>query len=76
MAAPTTPTTELHPWQAAVEQFIRQMVFVLESEGREGFDRLKMGRWLDTCTERMLATGSVEERTVIALRAMQGRVLQ
>ncbi len=71
----TNSTPDNMEWQMVMELFLSQMVFVLEGEGRGGFTADKLTRWLDTCTERMLETGSVPTSTVAALRALQARVL-
>lgn len=59
----------------AIEIFLSQLVFVLEGESRGAFTAEKLGRWLDTCTQRMTETGSAAPEVVTQLRALQGRVL-
>lgn len=71
----TDSTPDNMEWQMAMELFLSQLVFVLEGEGRGGFTADKLTRWLDTCTDRMLDTGSIPTSTVAALRALQARVL-
>lgn len=71
----TNSTPDNMEWQMAMELFLSQLVFVLEGEGRGGFTADKLTRWLDTCTDRMLETGSIPTSTVAALRALQARVL-
>lgn len=74
MTAAAPATTEAARAEA-MEIFLSQLVFVLEGESRTGFTAEKLGRWLDTCAQRMTETGSVEPEVVTQLRAMQARVL-
>lgn len=60
----------------AMEIFLSQLVFVLEGESRNGFTAGKLGRWLDTCTQRMAETASATPQVVAELRALQARVLE
>lgn len=68
------PATEAARTEA-MEIFLSQLVFVLEGESRTGFTAEKLGRWLNTCGQRMTETGSVAPQVVTQLRALQARVL-
>ena len=74
MTAAAPATTEATRSEA-MEIFLSQLVFVLEGENRSGFTAEKLGRWLDTCTQRMTETGSETSEVVTQLRALQARVL-
>ncbi|MNW22305.1 hypothetical protein D3C71_2237090 [compost metagenome] len=58
-----------------MEIFLSQLIFVLEGESRGAFTADKLGRWIDTCTQRMAETGSAAPEVVAQLRALQARVL-
>ena len=62
-------------WPQAMELLLTQIVFVLEAEGRNGFSGKKLERWIDTCTQRMSATGSIPPAVVDELQTLTARVL-
>ena len=49
-------------------------MLVVEAES-PSFTLDKLDRWLDTCTQRMVATGSASPATIGALWALQAKVL-
>lgn len=69
------PATQEAARTEAMEIFLSQLVFVLEGESRSGFTADKLGRWLDTCAQRMTDTGSAAPAVVTQLRALRARVL-
>lgn len=62
-------------WPQAVELLLAQICVVLDAESRNGFSCEKLERWIDTCSQRMNATGSVQPAVVAELQALTARVL-
>ena len=58
----------------AIELMFEQLVTVLEAECPD-FSADKLDRWINTCTQHMLATGSASPDTIGALWALQARVM-
>lgn len=62
-------------WPQAMEFMLGQLMFVLDAQGTKGFSADAMNRWIDTCTARMVETGSAPADLVAEVRALQARVL-
>ncbi|MDR3004586.1 MAG: hypothetical protein LBV14_10180 [Acidovorax sp.] len=73
-APATAAQTSLH-WPQAMEFMLSQLVFVLEANHTRGFSADALNRWIDTCSARMIETGSAPAELVAELRALQARVL-
>jgi hypothetical protein len=58
-----------------MEFMLSQLVFVLEANHTRGFSADALNRWIDTCSARMIETGSAPAELVAELRALQARVL-
>lgn len=69
------PTAANPHWPQAMEFMLGQLMFVLDAQGTKGFSADAMNRWIDTCTARMLETGSATADLVAEVRALQARVL-
>lgn len=73
-AMPLEPAEPLAERVAALELFVQQLLLVLEGEGVMNTDALM--HWMTLARSRMLMTGSVPPRTVVALSRLQRQVAQ